>query len=216
MPIEAWFPSSRNPSITAVRICGDRISTYIDSLRSALIAIAHGLAHIRDPPRRTANRRTTRSDPPRRASIAFPEGIASRPPSASRADGERGRPPRRGRARQRSGAIAEADRPRRARPRRGRKREDKMRKAPRRKRLEASQGINPGGVLLSHTATRAVPSAPKSLTSEFGMGSGVASSKSPPETCGFQHPESLSRRGLNPRCAWRGRRILASQAESCS
>ena len=43
-------------------------------------------------------------------------------------------------------------------------------------------GNNPGGVLLSHTASRAVPSAPKSLTSEFGMGSGVASSKSPPET----------------------------------
>ena len=45
--------------------------------------------------------------------------------------------------------------------------------------------VNPGGVLLSHTASRAVPSAPKSLTSEFGMGSGVASSKSPPETCGI-------------------------------
>src|SRR5438105_3694991 len=44
-------------------------------------------------------------------------------------------------------------------------------------------GKNPGGVLLSHTASRAVPSAPKSLTSEFGMGSGVASSRSPPETC---------------------------------
>jgi DNA-binding transcriptional LysR family regulator len=43
---------------------------------------------------------------------------------------------------------------------------------------------NPGDVLLSHTATRAVPSAPKSLTSEFGMGSGVASSKSSPEICG--------------------------------
>src|SRR4051812_16402183 len=43
---------------------------------------------------------------------------------------------------------------------------------------------NPGSVLLSHTASRAVPSAPKSLTSEFGMGSGVASSKSPPEIWG--------------------------------
>ena len=57
-----------------------------------------------------------------------------------------------------------------------------MRKARNEKSLRASQGINPGDVLLSHTATRAVPSAPKSLTSEFGMGSGVASSKSPPET----------------------------------
>ena len=41
-----------------------------------------------------------------------------------------------------------------------------------------------GSDLLSHTASRAVPSAPKSLTSEFGMGSGVASSKSSPETLG--------------------------------
>ena len=32
-----------------------------------------------------------------------------------------------------------------------------------------------GDVLLSHTVTRAVPSTQKSLTSEFGMGSGVAS-----------------------------------------
>ena len=46
---------------------------------------------------------------------------------------------------------------------------------------------NPGDVLLSHTAARAVPSAPKSLTTEFGMGSGVASSKSSPETCGSSH-----------------------------
>ena len=36
---------------------------------------------------------------------------------------------------------------------------------------------NPGSVLLSHTASRAVPSAPRSLTSEFGKGSGVASSR---------------------------------------
>ena len=32
-----------------------------------------------------------------------------------------------------------------------------------------------GDGLLSHTGTRAVPSTQKSLTSEFGMGSGVAS-----------------------------------------
>jgi hypothetical protein len=51
-------------------------------------------------------------------------------------------------------------------------------------RLRAFLGINPGGVLLSHNASIAVPSAPKSLTSEFGMGSGVASSKSPPEILG--------------------------------
>ena len=38
-----------------------------------------------------------------------------------------------------------------------------------------------GGVLLSHTASHAVPSALKSLTSVFGMGTGVASSPSPPK-----------------------------------
>jgi hypothetical protein len=38
-----------------------------------------------------------------------------------------------------------------------------------------------GGVLLSHTAARAVPSALKSLTSVFGMGTGVTSSPLPPK-----------------------------------
>ena len=38
-----------------------------------------------------------------------------------------------------------------------------------------------GGVLLSHPASRAVPSALKSLTSVFGMGTGVASSLLPPK-----------------------------------
>ncbi len=38
-----------------------------------------------------------------------------------------------------------------------------------------------GGVLLSHTASRAVPSALRSLTSVFGMGTGVASSQLPPK-----------------------------------
>ncbi len=38
-----------------------------------------------------------------------------------------------------------------------------------------------GGVLLSHSASRAVPSALKSLTSVFGMGTGVSSSPSPPK-----------------------------------
>gem|GEM_PF-2059185 len=39
----------------------------------------------------------------------------------------------------------------------------------------------PGSVLLSHTASRAVPSALKSLTSVFEMGTGVSSSPLPPE-----------------------------------
>ena len=37
--------------------------------------------------------------------------------------------------------------------------------------------IDSGGDLLSHTKSHAVPSALRSLTSEFGMGSGVASSQ---------------------------------------
>ena len=40
---------------------------------------------------------------------------------------------------------------------------------------------NFGGVLLSHTAARAVPSALKSLTAVFGMGTGVTSSLLPPK-----------------------------------
>ena len=39
---------------------------------------------------------------------------------------------------------------------------------------------DPGGDLLSHTKNHAVPSALKSLTTEFGMGSGVTSSLRPP------------------------------------
>ena len=40
-----------------------------------------------------------------------------------------------------------------------------------------------GNVLLSHTAARAVPSAQQSLTSVFGMGTGVTSALSSPESC---------------------------------
>ena len=42
--------------------------------------------------------------------------------------------------------------------------------------------MNLGGVLLSHAVPRAVPSALKSLTSVFGMGTGVSSSLLPPKT----------------------------------
>jgi hypothetical protein len=44
--------------------------------------------------------------------------------------------------------------------------------------IPASAGatINLGNVLLSHTVTRAVPSALKGLTSVFGMGTGVSPS----------------------------------------
>src|ERR1035437_8626422 len=40
----------------------------------------------------------------------------------------------------------------------------------------------PGSVLLSHTVSRAVPSAPRGLTAVFGMGTGGAPSIRPPET----------------------------------
>jgi hypothetical protein len=40
---------------------------------------------------------------------------------------------------------------------------------------------NPGGVLLSHTVTRAVPLALEGLTTEFGMGSGMTPPTLPPK-----------------------------------
>ena len=42
--------------------------------------------------------------------------------------------------------------------------------------------INPGGVLLSHIVTHAVPSALEGLTTEFGMGSGMTPPTLPPKT----------------------------------
>ena len=42
--------------------------------------------------------------------------------------------------------------------------------------------MNSGGVLLSHAVSYAVPSALKSLTSVFGMGTGVTSLLLPPKT----------------------------------
>ena len=42
--------------------------------------------------------------------------------------------------------------------------------------------VNPGGDLLSHTVTSAVPSALEGLTSVFGMGTGVAPPVRPPGT----------------------------------
>jgi hypothetical protein len=42
----------------------------------------------------------------------------------------------------------------------------------------------PGGVLLSHPVSRAVPSALKGLASGFGMGPGVSLSPWPPELYG--------------------------------
>ena len=46
---------------------------------------------------------------------------------------------------------------------------------------------NPGDFLLSHTVSRAVPSAPAGLTSVFGMGTGV--------TLPTKSPENFSKTG---------------------
>src|SRR5207247_8561668 len=61
---------------------------------------------------------------------------------------------------------------------------------------ERASTNNPGVFLLSHAVARAVPSAPRGLTSVFGMGTGVTLSTQPPEkrfdfglriaNCGFQ------------------------------
>jgi hypothetical protein len=48
--------------------------------------------------------------------------------------------------------------------------------------IEEGLWKNPGGVLLSHTVTHAVPSALEDLTSVFGMGTGVTPPLSPPKT----------------------------------
>jgi hypothetical protein len=63
-------------------------------------------------------------------------------------------------------------------------------KSPLELRSQRASFNNPGDFLLSHTVTRAVPSAPAGLTSVFGMGTGVTlPTKSPEnrfEISGFQ------------------------------
>ena len=51
---------------------------------------------------------------------------------------------------------------------------------------------NPGGDLLSHRVSPAVPSALEGLTSEFGMGSGVAPPVLPPEIDERVESDSIS------------------------
>jgi hypothetical protein len=63
--------------------------------------------------------------------------------------------------------------------------EDKE-KAPSQQRLARGLGIIPGGDLLSHRVSPAVPSALEVLTSEFEMGSGVAPPVRPPESFAVQ------------------------------
>src|SRR5437762_12245164 len=63
---------------------------------------------------------------------------------------------------------------------------------------------NPGGFLLSHAVARAVPSAPRGLTSVFGMGTGVALSTQPPENlnagvgAGSQESDDSTQRDRDP------------------
>jgi hypothetical protein len=64
-------------------------------------------------------------------------------------------------------------------------------------------GIDPGGVLLSHTVTRAVPSALEGLTTEFGMGSGVALPPLPPGNLRRAAGASWGRRGPRSLCCQR-------------
>src|SRR4051812_34521077 len=67
--------------------------------------------------------------------------------------------------------------------RRGRgraEREEGIEKTPKHFCLRALE-IKPGNDLLSHARARAVPSALEGLTSEFGMGSGMAPPTSSPE-----------------------------------
>ena len=49
------------------------------------------------------------------------------------------------------------------------------------------QYVNPGGDLLSHTVTSAVPSALLGLTSVFGMGTGGTPTLKPPEIFYLTH-----------------------------
>jgi hypothetical protein len=54
-------------------------------------------------------------------------------------------------------------------------------KKPAQEKLSSGLSNNPGDFLLSHTVTRAVPSAPAGLTSVFGMGTGVTLPTKSPE-----------------------------------
>ena len=54
-------------------------------------------------------------------------------------------------------------------------------------------GKNPGSVLLSHRVAPAVPSALESLTSVFGMGTGVASPELPPGKTKPKHERECAR-----------------------
>ena len=71
----------------------------------------------------------------------------------------------------------------------------------------------PGDDLLSHTPTRAVPSALRGLTAVFGMGTGVSPSPQSPENLSLKRTKSLSTgSGQSDRIHWRRSGIIG-QAE---
>ena len=67
-------------------------------------------------------------------------------------------------------------------------------KAPHQSMIDVGLEYKDGGDLLSHTVSRAVPSALKSLTSVFGMGTGGASSLWPPKYLDCASKHTLFRR----------------------
>ena len=74
--------------------------------------------------------------------------------------------------------------------------EDRVNDKARSKLIRAGFVNNPGDFLLSHTVTRAVPSAPTGLTSVFGMGTGVTLSTKSPENLRFKFAEGNLNRTL--------------------
>ena len=72
--------------------------------------------------------------------------------------------------------------------------------------LERAFLNNPGDFLLSHTVTRAVPSAPAGLTSVFGMGTGVTlPTKSPENRCKISNSNiesEISNSGFSGLWSW--------------
>src|SRR6185369_245482 len=79
--------------------------------------------------------------------------------------------------------------------------------------LPAFWELFPGGDLLSHRVSPAVPSALENLTSEFGMGSGVAPPVWPPEIfwclerlSAFDRARLIHRTSISTFCK-RGRRL---------
>src|SRR5437868_3465931 len=73
----------------------------------------------------------------------------------------------------------------------------RKKKAPSQQRLARGLGIIPGGDLLSHRVSPAVPSALKVLTSEFEMGSGVAPPVRPPEPFVVNRQQRCQRSATN-------------------